>query len=285
MAIRERAVLGTVAACFCVTSGTAGAQTSVTNSGRAQRGDTAASHIQAAERLLTAMDAEKTARLQNEVPFTPQITTSPQVAAQLSRIRDIGQRFATYALIRPDLIKAYTATYSEAELNEITAFYQTDVGRMMRDRAPKLLSIIQAATAERLRAAQPEMMREIRESIDSQFPPGARGNNPVGPNGTYFEFQVDKRAVPLDSAGTLPYPPSLKAAGAATGEVVARLVVDTLGSVDARTVRITRSTSDDFAQAFRQQLPTIRFTPAEKNGRKVRELLLMTFKFDPRNGR
>jgi protein TonB len=60
---------------------------------------------------------------------------------------------------------------------------------------------------------------------------------------------------------------------------VARFVVDTTGYVTRKSVTIERATNDTFADAVRTALPDMRFTPAELDGRKVRQLVEQPFVF------
>jgi periplasmic protein TonB len=74
------------------------------------------------------------------------------------------------------------------------------------------------------------------------------------------------------------YPDRLRAAGV-TGRVVVRLVVDTLGRVEPASVVVRESSHELFAQAVRAVLASLRFSPAEVGGRKVRMLVDLPFEF------
>jgi TonB family protein len=100
---------------------------------------------------------------------------------------------------------------------------------------------------------------------------------PVGSQ-TFFEYQVEKPAVPAPGGVTPQYPDSLKAAKI-EGEVVASFVVDTLGRVDLETIQILKWTQQLFAVAVLDALPRMRFLPAEIRGVKVRQLVQKPFTF------
>jgi len=106
------------------------------------------------------------------------------------------------------------------------------------------------------------------------------GSNRVsGANQAYFEFQVDKPAMPVLGSIQPVYPDSLKAAKI-EGEVVAAFIVDTLGVPDPGSLKILKSTHPLFAAAVRDALPVMRFVPAELNGVKVRELVQKPYVFN-----
>ena len=74
------------------------------------------------------------------------------------------------------------------------------------------------------------------------------------------------------------YPDNLRTAGVA-GRVVVRFVVDTTGHVDMASTQVLESTHDLFTRAVLDVLPSLRFVPAETNGRRVRSLAEMPFDF------
>jgi TonB family protein len=95
---------------------------------------------------------------------------------------------------------------------------------------------------------------------------------------TYFEFQISKPATPLPGTGAPRYPDDLRAAKI-EGEVLAQFVVDTTGLAIMSTLKVLKSTDDRFTEAVRLGLANMRFSPAEVNGRKVKQLLQMPFMF------
>ena len=95
---------------------------------------------------------------------------------------------------------------------------------------------------------------------------------------TYFEFQVEKQVRQLSPIAHLHYPPEMKAAGQ-DGEVLAQFVVDTSGRPVPGTFKVLRSTNVAFTDAVRATLDSLRFTPAEIGGRKVKQLVQQPFTF------
>jgi TonB family protein len=95
---------------------------------------------------------------------------------------------------------------------------------------------------------------------------------------TYFEFQVTKPVRQAPGSKAPRYPVELRAAGV-QGEVLAQFVVDTLGQPDVKTFKVLRSSHGLLTDAVQTALPDMRFTPAEVNGRKVRQLVQQPFVF------
>ena len=276
MTARRRVALGLVSVCCCLIAGRVGSQSPSSGSFAS---DTAASHVRAAERFLVVTDAEKMMNEQMDQVLQVQLRRGPAMARLIAPQQAIMRKYMTYEAVKPDLIKAYTATYSESELNQLIAFYQTDLGRMMRERTPKVVELTRAATVARMKAVEPELREAIRRSITTQF------SSPVSDsiqrsNDTYFAFQVEKPAAPPDTSTTLAYPASLKGTDIG-GQVSVQFIVDTTGAIETGTQKILRATNDIFAQAARQHVAGMRFSPAEKDGQKVKQLVQMTFRFEP----
>lgn len=94
----------------------------------------------------------------------------------------------------------------------------------------------------------------------------------------YYQTQVDTPAALLP--GVFPrYPSALRETGI-TGSVLARFVVDTTGYVDICTFRAVRSTHPLFTESVRVALLGMRFTPAVKRGRRVRQVVQAPFAFE-----
>lgn len=95
-----------------------------------------------------------------------------------------------------------------------------------------------------------------------------------------LEFQVE-RPVVKTRGSHVNYPDAMRSRGV-TGCVLAQWVVDTAGRADTATFRIIKASHTEFAQAVRDALPGMRFTPAELHGRKVRQLVQEPFDFSIR---
>ena len=75
------------------------------------------------------------------------------------------------------------------------------------------------------------------------------------------------------------FPPPLYAARV-RGLTIAEFVVDTIGRVEESTIGIVSSTDPLFSDAVRTALRGATFVPAEKGGRRVRQVVQQPFRFD-----
>ena len=94
-----------------------------------------------------------------------------------------------------------------------------------------------------------------------------------------FEFQVDKPAVARLDDGEVPTYPTVLKNASIEGSVTAMFVVDTAGRAVESTFKVLESDHVLFAAAVKRALPGMRFTPAEKNGRKARMWFQQSFQF------
>jgi outer membrane biosynthesis protein TonB len=97
---------------------------------------------------------------------------------------------------------------------------------------------------------------------------------------TYFDFQVEKPVLarPDNPRPEYPHDFQVRARG---GEVEIQFVVDTNGRADMKTFQALNTTDQSVTESVRDVLPTMRFYPAESDGRKVRQLVRQTFRFAP----
>src|SRR3954469_20768412 len=89
---------------------------------------------------------------------------------------------------------------------------------------------------------------------------------------------VDRVPRIIGNAAPPHYPDMLRQSGA-TGQVVVRFVVDTLGRAELGDLVVVEATHPLFASAVKSALFGYRFTPGEAAGRKVRTMVQVPFSF------
>lgn len=91
---------------------------------------------------------------------------------------------------------------------------------------------------------------------------------------------VDRPVVPRRGNRGPAYPDALRRSGT-SGEVVLRVVVDTTGRIEEESVEVVRSSDARFLRSVRDAIASWRFTPAETEGKRVRQLVELPFVFQP----
>ena len=138
----------------------------------------AASHAAEAERFLALTRADKLA-----VPVYAQVQqlfaqrfAQAQAPANKQALLESYQAKANAALDRaigwdklePDMIKLYTSNFSESELQELMAFYQSPIGRKVLEKMPVLASQSVQISQARLQAAVPEV-NKLLEAMTAEL--------------------------------------------------------------------------------------------------------------------
>ena len=111
----------------------------------------------------------------------------------------------------------------------------------------------------------------------------AIGLVPMGPPARLFDsvftvLQVDEMVERHPESAAPVYPPRLSALGI-EGHVHATFVVDATGRVDMSSVRVLESNDAEFTESVRVALAEMRFRPAKRSGRTVRQLVEQRFNF------
>jgi len=117
--------------------------------------------------------------------------------------------------------------------------------------------------------------------------PGARSNArgvlPFEPparliDTTFTVYEVDMTVERVEGSAAPVYPSDLAEAGVG-GLVRTTYVVDTTGQVDVTTIRIMSSDHPGFTASVQVALAEMRFRPAKRRGRPVRQLVEQQFRF------
>ena len=113
---------------------------------------------------------------------------------------------------------------------------------------------------------------------------GARGELPFGPvpylvpDTVFSVLEVDEMVERYDGSAAPAYPRDLLAMGT-EGSVRALYVVDTTGRVDTATIEVVSSDDVRFTESVRVALGSMRFRPARRAGKAVRQLVEQKFQF------
>jgi TonB family protein len=113
---------------------------------------------------------------------------------------------------------------------------------------------------------------------------GARAELPFGPvppfipDTVFSVLEVDETVERYDGSAAPVYPRDLLAIGA-EGLVRAVYVVDTTGMVDTTTIEVVSSDDPRFTESVRTALGQMRFRPARRNGKTVRQSVQQQFRF------
>jgi TonB family protein len=132
--------------------------------------------------------------------------------------------------------------------------------------------------------AGPEIRPQPRGARGREPGSGARGAVPFGPpprlplDSIFSVLQVDRSVERHPWSAAPEYPEELAALGT-QGVVRAFYVVDTTGTVDTTSIQVIYSDDPHFTASVVNALGRMRFRPATKGGRPVRQLVEQQFRF------
>ena len=112
----------------------------------------------------------------------------------------------------------------------------------------------------------------------------ARGEVPFGPppvlvpDTAFSVLEVDEMVERYEGSAAPVYPRDLIATGT-EGQVQATYVVDAAGRVDTTTFQVLQSDDPRFTESVRTALGGMRFRPAKRAGKPVRQLVQQRFRF------
>ena len=96
----------------------------------------------------------------------------------------------------------------------------------------------------------------------------------------YLEFQVHRPVRVRESSAPM-YPQRLHDAGIG-GEVVVQFIVNEKGEADRGSIKVIKSSHAEFDTPARRAVMGATYYAAEIDGRKVRQLVQIAFRFDPK---
>lgn len=120
-------------------------------------------HRRAALRLFAVMDMQRMMDLSMDTMLAA-FSKNPRMASQEGVFRDFLKEHLSWKSMEEEMLSAYVQAYTQRELEDITAFYETPTGKKSLSVMPELMSRGIALAQARMNAALPE----LRKRIDAQ---------------------------------------------------------------------------------------------------------------------
>lgn len=121
--------------------------------------------VAAAEHLLDAMDMEHTQAKTMDAMIESQVRQNPQVAPYEGIMRSFFAKYISWNAIKADVVRIYASTYTEDELRQLTAFYQTPLGQRLLQTLPEISARSAEIGQRRVREHMPELIEQITASL------------------------------------------------------------------------------------------------------------------------
>jgi hypothetical protein len=89
----------------------------------------------------------------------------PQLAPYQSILADFYHEQLSWSVLEPEYTRLYQEVFTEAELREMIAFYQTPLGQKMLARMPTLMTKSNELASRRIQAAMPQLMQRLQAAM------------------------------------------------------------------------------------------------------------------------
>jgi hypothetical protein len=136
-----------------------------------------ASHRKAAETLLGLMGMETLLNQSVDQMLQIQVQQNPQLAQFQPQMKAFLSKYMSWPSLKDDMAKAYMSEFTEPELNELTKFYQSPVGKKTVEKMPSLMQ--QGAQMGQKRVQ--EHLPELQAAITAAASPAPAASAPAAP--------------------------------------------------------------------------------------------------------
>ena len=127
-------------------------------------------HRQAAEALLSLMDMDKLMSESIDQMLDMQVKQNPAIGQFKAQMKTFLSKYMSWASMKDDMIKIYTDEFTEQELKELLAFYQTPLGKKTVQKMPKLMAKGAELGQQRVQQHLPELQQAIQEQATKKTP-------------------------------------------------------------------------------------------------------------------
>lgn len=127
-----------------------------------------ASHRQAAESLLALIYPPGSFDKLIDQMLDSQLKQHPDAVAIQPEMRAFFSKYMSWNSLKPDMVEVYSRNFTEAELHDITKFYQTPTGRKMSAVLPQLMQSGMEIGQKRIQDHLPELQEAIKTKMEAE---------------------------------------------------------------------------------------------------------------------
>lgn len=124
------------------------------------------SHKKAANELLVTMGIEKMLEQSNEKTVSFQVAKNRKIAGYEDLVKAFYDKYSNWEVIKDEVIKMYTQSFTEQELNELTAFYKSPTGQKALSTMPTLMVKTIHIGQQNIKEHLPELQKEIEKRTE-----------------------------------------------------------------------------------------------------------------------
>ncbi|WP_138429143.1 DUF2059 domain-containing protein [Fodinibius saliphilus] len=123
------------------------------------------SHMQAVNELMEVMHMKEQITESADRMLKLQVQASPQMAQHQDIMSDFFHKYINWKNIGDDIKKVYKETFTEDEIRELTAFYNSDIGQKYARLTPTITEETAKITQGVIKDHQMELQQKIMRNM------------------------------------------------------------------------------------------------------------------------
>ena len=127
--------------------------------------DTSATHREAAKQFLTVTHLREVTGRSTDAIIKSQLEQMPQLKPYEGLMRTFMKEQMDWNVLEPEFTRIYAEVFTEKELRDITAFYQTPLGQLMLSKVPMVITKTNEFTQRRLQAGLPVLQQRLQAAM------------------------------------------------------------------------------------------------------------------------
>ena len=80
-------------------------------------------------------------------------------------MREFFREHLNWSSLEPEYVRVYTEVFSERELRDLIAFYESPLGQKMLDKMPVAAARTQAIMMERMQRGMPKLLERVQRDM------------------------------------------------------------------------------------------------------------------------
>jgi hypothetical protein len=125
---------------------------------------TPATHRDAAIQLLTEAGVKTAMVTMEDIMLRQQLELHPIIKPYEGVLRAFFEKYISFEALREDFAKLYMSRFSELQLRQLIAFYQTPTGRVAVQELPKVMELAAALAKQKIEEHTPELKQMMLQN-------------------------------------------------------------------------------------------------------------------------
>ena len=134
----------------------------------AQAASPTAAHREAVRRLMIVTRVRELTEQSTDAMLKGQLEQMPQLAPFANILQEFYREQLAWTTLEPEYTRLYLEVFTEPEVRQLIAFYETPLGQTLLAKMPLLLQKTTELTARRVQAAMPQLIQRLQAAAQQQ---------------------------------------------------------------------------------------------------------------------